>query len=204
MGSVAVKAIEPSFPTATSTQNDEDGLAVPRSSLRAAPSIGCSHSETFVLSLAPTRSVFPSGIQIERATFLSSVRVMLRPAPPADGATWISLTLPVSPSRGCQYAICEPSGEKTGWTSWRSRPVRPRICPVAMSTIWIVERSLSPECGVARRTIAIDRPSGDQVNGEAGGPGGYEIGRLQDPDVRRFASPPSAGTVQTCVGSRCA
>ena len=51
----------------------------------------------------------------------------------------------------------------------------------------MVARSESPECGVARRTSAIDPPSGVQLSGDAGAPGGYEIGRLHDPDVSRFA-----------------
>src|ERR1700687_5141310 len=43
-------------------------------------------------------------------------------------------------------------------------------------------------------------PSGDQVIGEAGELGGGVPGRLQLPDVSRFASPPLADTTQRCAG----
>ncbi len=47
---------------------------------------------------------------------------------------------------------------------------------------------------------AIDAPSGDQAIGAAGGPGGWLVGRLHDPDVSRRAAPPSDGTIQMWVG----
>src|SRR2546422_10326865 len=46
----------------------------------------------------------------------------------------------------------------------------------------------------------MDFPSGDQANGDDGGPGGWLLRRLQAPLVRRRAVPPLAGTIQTCDG----
>ena len=79
----------------------------------------------------------------------------------------------------------EPSGEKTGCASNFGRPVNARTAPEATSIKWTREPSKSPECGVSTRAKAIDLPSGDQERGEAGGPGGKLVGRLQEPDVRR-------------------
>src|ERR1043166_8484387 len=75
--------------------------------------------------------------------------------------------------------------------------------PVETSITWIVAPGLSPECGVGSRTNAMDEPSGDQVSGDAGDPGGWLTGRLHEPDVRRRGSPPSALTSQAWVGSAC-
>src|SRR5262249_44992886 len=132
----------------------------------------------------------------------SSGRVTLRPAPPPRvAATWISLTLPGSTSRGCQYATDVPSGENVGCPSPpRSLLVTLRVCPEASSSTCTLVCDPSPECGEAARTNSSDVPSGDQVTGDAGGPGGHATGRLQRPDVRRFASPPPDGTVQMWLG----
>src|SRR5207244_12664215 len=62
----------------------------------------------------------------------------------------------------------------------------------------------SPECGLWTFTIASDLPSGDHASGEAGDPGGFEIGRLQLPEVRRRALPPADGITHACVGWICA
>src|SRR5512143_3296392 len=58
-----------------------------------------------------------------------------------------------------------------------------------------------PVCGDGCCVKAIDLPSGDQAIGAAGGPGGWLVGRLHVPDVRRLAAPPLDGTTQRCVGS---
>src|SRR2546428_13533135 len=47
----------------------------------------------------------------------------------------------------------------------------------------------------------MDFPSGDQANGDDGGPGGWLLRRLQAPWGRRRAVPPLAGTIQTCDGA---
>jgi hypothetical protein len=74
------------------------------------------------------------------------------------------------------------------------------ICPDARSRICALVCDPSPGCGDAARTKSSDDPSGDQLTGDAGGPGGQATGRLQRPDVRRFASPPLDGTVQIWLG----
>ena len=127
------KAIEPPGPRLMSTQNGFDGTARPRSSLFGAPSSGCSQSATRVPSSPPTRSDFPSGIQIERARLRSIARVTTVSRPPSAGATWTSLTLFGSPSRGYQKAIRAPSGENDGNPSSVLREVSRRAAPVATS-----------------------------------------------------------------------
>src|SRR5882724_3788848 len=69
-----------------------------------------------------------------------------------------------------------------------------------MFNICKVLRSLSPEWGVSTITKAIDLPSGDQAMGDAGELGGWLMGNVQFPEVRRRGSPPSLGTNQRCVG----
>src|SRR5579864_759457 len=61
-----------------------------------------------------------------------------------------------------------------------------------------------PECGDWRSVKMIDLASGDQPIGDAGGPGGWLVGRLHDPDVSRFIDPPSDDTIHRCVGSTAA
>jgi hypothetical protein len=100
--SVPVNAIAPRRSTVTSTKKLDEGVTAPRLSFRAAPSTGWIHNDTRVPSLAPTSSDVPSAIQIARAMLRSIGRVMLRPAPPPRAAaTWTSLPLPGSKSRGC-------------------------------------------------------------------------------------------------------
>ena len=43
-------------------------------------------------------------------------------------------------------------------------------------------------------------PSGDQERGDAGELGGRTTGRVQVPEVKRFASPPAAGISQMWTG----
>ena len=112
----------------------------------------------------------------------------------------MSFTLFGSRSRGHQYDSFVPSGEKTGYPSKCVFPVTARIAPDSTSRIRIVLSSLSPECGVSTRTNARSFPSGDHESGDDGGLGGRAAGRLQVPDVSRFASPPSAGTSQMWTG----
>src|SRR5271165_329998 len=50
----------------------------------------------------------------------------------------------------------------------------------------------------------MDLPSGDHAIGEAGDPGGWLIGSVQVPEVRRLGCPPFAGTSHRCVGSAAA
>src|SRR5437867_3857759 len=192
-GSLPVKAIAPLAPTARSTQKDQDGFTGPRLRRRAGPSSGWSQSDTRVPSLPPTRIDLPSGIQRERYRQRSRARVRIRGVPPAVGTRLISLTLFWSPSRLYQYAICVPSGLQDGTLSSRLRPVRARIAPVPTSSAWMATLSPSPKCGPICFAKAIVLPSGDQARGDDGGPGGSLTGRLQAPEVRRCAAPPSAG-----------
>src|SRR5258708_34980217 len=94
-----------------------------------------------------------------------------------------------------------PSGEKVGYPSARSFPVTARICFATKPLCCTPARFESPECGEATRTNVIDDPSGDQVTGDAGDPGGQLTGRLHAPDVSRCASPPAEGSVQRWLGS---
>src|SRR5216683_3287293 len=93
-----------------------------------------------------------------------------------------------------------PSGEKVGYPSARLFPVTARICFEATSITCTAARFASPECGETTRTKMIDDPSGDQLTGEAGDPGGQLTGRLHAPEVSRWASPPAAGIVQRWLG----
>src|SRR5262245_64897197 len=72
--------------------------------------------------------------------------------------------------------------------------------PVSTSRAWTATLSPSPKCGPACFAKAMILPSGDQARGDEGGPGGSLTGRLQEPEVRRCAAPPSAGTSQMCEG----
>src|SRR5260221_234022 len=65
---------------------------------------------------------------------------------------------------------------------------------------WIAALSLSPEYGSATLTIAIHFPSDDHAMGDAGELGGWLIGRLQLPDVRRRAPVPSSPITHRCAG----
>src|SRR5580658_10796899 len=46
----------------------------------------------------------------------------------------------------------------------------------------------------------MDPPSGDQAIGEAGELGGWLVGSVHEPEVRRWGSPLSAGSSHKCVG----
>jgi hypothetical protein len=50
------------------------------------------------------------------------------------------------------------------------------------------------------REKTIDAPSGVQVMIDEGAPGGRVTGSVHSPEVNRFASPPAAGAIHTCVG----
>src|SRR5580704_17852891 len=47
----------------------------------------------------------------------------------------------------------------------------------------------------------MEPPSGDQAIGEAGELGGWLVGSVHEPEVRRRGSPPSDGSSHKCVGS---
>src|SRR5262249_41709356 len=158
------------------------------------PPTGCSHKLTCVPSCPPTSNDLPFGIQIARKIFRSMPRVTSFPSPPAAGATKISFSFARSPSRGYQYASCDPSGEKSPKPSILWCPVSLRIAPLSTSSTCTVRRSLSPECGSSCRVNVRSFPSLDQESGEAGELGGRVFGRLHAPDVRRRALPPSTGT----------
>ena len=48
-------------------------------------------------------------------------------------------------------------------------------------------------------TNAIALPSGDHDSGDEGDPGGKVMGKLQAPEVSRFAAPPLALISQMCA-----
>src|SRR6187200_2521659 len=50
------------------------------------------------------------------------------------------------------------------------------------------------------RAKTMAEPSGVHVIIDEGAPGGRVTGSVQSPDVSRFAAPPAAGTIHTCVG----
>src|SRR6266542_414765 len=93
-----------------------------------------------------------------------------------------------------------PSGENVGCASPLFAPVTARICFDATSITCTEDSVKSPECGETARTKVMDDPSGDQVTGDAGGPGGQLTGRLHVPDVSRCGSPPAEGMVQMWLG----
>ena len=89
-----------------------------------------------------------------------------------------------------------PSGENVGCDSSRSCVVSLRVAPVATSTRTTREMFGVFSCGFSRLTTAIVLPSGDHDNGDGAGPGGWAIGRLHVPLVRRRAAPPLDETIQ--------
>src|SRR5207244_1066932 len=87
-----------------------------------------------------------------------------------------------------------------GYPSALVAPVSARMAPLATSTSWTPLWLRSPECGVGTLAIAMVFPSGDQVRGDEGAPGGKLTGRLQGPEVNRRGVVPSLPTSHRCVG----
>src|ERR1035438_311026 len=94
----------------------------------------------------------------------------------------------------------EPSGENRPKLSNFSCVVTLWIAPDSLSRICSEVWSASPNCGCSWRVNSSDLPSADQLIGEAGELGGALFAKLQVPDVRRRAFPPSAETIQRCEG----
>src|ERR1051325_657904 len=93
-----------------------------------------------------------------------------------------------------------PSGEKTGCVSSSSIVVRRRVWPGATAASATRQEFVVPACADSRLVMAIVFPSGDQESGDGAAPGGWAMGRLQEPEVTRRALPPAAGTTQTWDG----
>src|SRR6266571_556570 len=75
-----------------------------------------------------------------------------------------------------------------------------RMSPVSRFRICTVLSSPWPVWGSSWRVKERNFPSGDQEIGEEGELGGRTLGRLQEPEVRRRAFPPSAEMSQMCEG----
>src|SRR5580765_3022297 len=114
----------------------------------------------------------------------------------AAGATIMPLAVTGKNDPPC-VAIMSPFGEYVG----NDPPVPMAVmAPVEMFTACrpAPPPPVAPPPPLRAKTIAD--PSGVHVIIDDGAPGGRETGSVQAPEVRRFMSPPAAGTIHTCVG----